>query len=87
MIFKTQRWLFEIFTFNIEVRKLFANHIYQFTENLRLLPESPRWLINHGKYEKAIDILELFAKSNKKTIPPKEKMIQIMQEIQLSVST
>ncbi|XP_068202138.1 organic cation transporter protein-like isoform X2 [Palaemon carinicauda] len=40
-----------------------------------LLPESPRWLITHGRYEEAIEILSTVAKSNKRTMPPKEALV------------
>uniref|UniRef100_A0A336LNX3 CSON007163 protein n=1 Tax=Culicoides sonorensis TaxID=179676 RepID=A0A336LNX3_CULSO len=34
-----------------------------------ILPESPRWLLSKGKLQKALEILENMAKTNKKQIP------------------
>ncbi|XP_066955024.1 organic cation transporter protein-like isoform X2 [Macrobrachium rosenbergii] len=40
-----------------------------------LLPESPRWLTTHGRYEEAVKILSAIAKSNKRHMPPEDALI------------
>lgn len=36
---------------------------------LFVMPESPRWLLAKGKFEEALNILEVMAKINKKNLP------------------
>ena len=50
--------------------------------NFRVLDESPRWLIIKGKHEKAYKVLEKAFKWNKSSLPPKDKLMALMKEIQ-----
>ena len=53
---------------------------------VRLIPESPRWLINNRKYNEAIKVLKYFANANKKILPSDDELIQLMKNIKQTVS-
>ncbi len=42
--------------------------------NFRVIPESPRWLNQHGKYDKCQQVLAVIAKKNKKPVPDLETL-------------
>ena len=52
----------------------------------RIIPESPRWLMMNGKYEESFEILHNMAKSNDKTLPPKDVMLAILKTLHQQVS-
>jgi hypothetical protein len=57
---------------NLDINtKGLRNNTYQFHKriNVRLIPESSRWLISQGKYDDAENIIQRIAKVNKKKIP------------------
>ncbi|XP_042222762.1 steroid transmembrane transporter SLC22A24-like [Homarus americanus] len=45
------------------------------------LPESPRWLVVHGKKEEALKVLTKAASVNGKTLPPEKDMLAAMDRI------
>ncbi|XP_042233844.1 organic cation transporter protein-like, partial [Homarus americanus] len=45
------------------------------------LPESPRWLVIHGKKEEALKVLTKAASVNGKTLPPEQEMLAAMDRI------
>ncbi|KAK7085072.1 hypothetical protein SK128_006273 [Halocaridina rubra] len=46
-----------------------------------VLPESPRWLILHGRYEEALKIFKSAAKFNRRSLPPDQEMLDSMKRI------
>ncbi|MPC54645.1 Solute carrier family 22 member 1 [Portunus trituberculatus] len=53
-----------------------------FLPALLFLKESPRWLAVRGQHQKALSVLRVAAKMNGTTLPPTDKMLRIMQEVQ-----
>ncbi|XP_068237405.1 organic cation transporter-like protein [Palaemon carinicauda] len=51
-----------------------------------LLPESPRWLILHGKYAETLKVLKWAARFNKKWLPPDGQLYCAMQDIEYEES-
>ncbi|CAL4063246.1 unnamed protein product, partial [Meganyctiphanes norvegica] len=51
-----------------------------------LLPESPRWLVLHGRHEEALDVLKWAARVNKRELPTDATILQAMETIQDRVS-
>ena len=52
----------------------------------RTIPESPRWLVAEGRLEEAITILKNGAKTNNKTLPPDEELMEMLTAIAADVS-
>ncbi|XP_064083196.1 organic cation transporter protein-like isoform X2 [Macrobrachium nipponense] len=53
----------------------------------KYLPESPRWLILHGRIEGAYSVLKWGSEVNGNTIRPKDEMFQYMEKIHKDVMT
>ncbi|XP_063863182.1 solute carrier family 22 member 7-like [Scylla paramamosain] len=53
-----------------------------FLPALIFLKESPRWLAVMGRHQEALSVLQVAAKINGTTLPPTDKMLRIMQEVQ-----
>lgn len=53
-----------------------------FLPGLLFLKESPRWLVVMGRHQEALSILQGAAKMNGAKLPPTDKMLKIMQEVQ-----
>ncbi|XP_068242977.1 solute carrier family 22 member 7-like [Palaemon carinicauda] len=51
----------------------------------KYFPESPRWLILHGRFEEAFSVLKWGAEVNGKTVLAKDEMIQYMEKIRKDV--
>jgi len=47
------------------------------------IPESPRWLIQAGKFKEALIILKKAAEVNKKTLPPDDEVMQMIQNMEV----
>ncbi|XP_050712987.1 organic cation transporter-like protein [Eriocheir sinensis] len=45
------------------------------------LPESPRWLIHHGRHSEALRVLHWAARVNDRTLPSDERLLATMQTI------
>ncbi|XP_050709917.1 organic cation transporter protein-like [Eriocheir sinensis] len=45
------------------------------------LPESPRWLIHHGRHSEALRVLRWAARVNRRTLPSDERLLATMQTI------
>lgn len=45
------------------------------------IPESPRWLIQAGRFKEALEIIKKAATTNKKTLPPDEELLQLIQDM------
>ena len=56
----------------------------QFSIILRVVPESPRWLIGMGRFDEALKILKGGAKMNKKTLPPDSELLDMMEKVKQS---
>ena len=52
----------------------------------RTIPESPRWLVAEGRLDEAIAILKNGAKTNNKTLPPDEELMEMLTAIAADVS-
>ena len=48
---------------------------------IRMVPESPRWLIGMGRFDEALKILKGGAKVNKKTLPPDSELLDMMEKV------
>nr|XP_045613682.1 organic cation transporter protein-like [Procambarus clarkii] len=46
-----------------------------------LLPESPRWLIDQGRYQEALKVLTWMGTVNKKTLPSDEVLLSAMENV------
>jgi len=47
------------------------------------IPESPRWLIQAGKFKEALAILKKAAEVNKTTLPPDDEMMRMIQNLEV----
>lgn len=45
------------------------------------VPESPRWLVAEGRFEEAIKILKDGAKTNNRSLPPDDELMEMMKAI------
>ncbi|XP_064078920.1 organic cation transporter protein-like [Macrobrachium nipponense] len=68
---KPWRWLQVAYTLPL----LFTSSYYW------IMTESPRWLISHGRYREAVEILSRAAKVNGRAFPPSDAVIVSMKNI------
>ncbi|XP_042238698.1 organic cation transporter protein-like isoform X3 [Homarus americanus] len=52
-----------------------------FLPTLWFMDESPRWLIVQGQHDRAMKVLEKAARWNKATLPPRDQLLTMMQNI------
>ncbi|XP_042242972.1 organic cation transporter protein-like isoform X1 [Homarus americanus] len=52
-----------------------------FLPSLWFMDESPRWLIVQGQHDRALKVLEKAARLNKATLPPRDQLLTMMQNI------
>lgn len=52
---------------------------------VRVFPESPRWLILHGRYQDALNILKNAASVNRRILPPDHVLLATMENIRSKV--
>ena len=60
-----------------------AIFIFMILMSLPFLPESPRWLLQHGKYEEATEVFAIFQNSN--TAPSNPGALEECNEVMASI--
>lgn len=53
---------------------------------VRFLEESPRWLMVRGHQDRALHVLQKAARWNNVSLPPKEQLLAIMEDIRREVN-
>lgn len=53
---------------------------------VRLLPESPRWLVAQGRHQQALKVMHWAAKVNRKQLPADRLVLDAMKNVERQVS-